>query len=154
MNRGTSQLFTSWTPIGDVSREMGGLMVLEKSHQHQKLREGYSSKDVDAFCENRVGAGFTKMGGGGNIRDGGMLSYQPRKLRERLGGRWLTNEFQMGDLLVFSVFTVHASLDNHSDKIRLSSDSRYQRASEPADERWIGANPIGHGPNAKKAMIC
>jgi hypothetical protein len=94
------------------------------------------------------------MGGGGNIRNGGWLSNQPAKLRERLGGRWLTNAFSAGDLLVFSVFTVHASLDNQSDKIRLSSDSRYQRASQPADERWIGPNPIGHGPEGKRGMIC
>ena len=154
MGRGTQQLFTAWTPLGDTTLEMGGLMVLEGSHKHQKLRDNYGSKDVDAFCSNKRGDNWQELGGGGNIRGGGMLSSQPRKLRERIGGRWLTNEFSAGDLLVFSVFTVHASLDNQSDKIRLSSDSRYQRASEPADERWIGANPIGHGPEAKRGMIC
>lgn len=75
-------------------------------------------------------------------------------LRERLGGCWLTNQFNMGDVLVFSGFTAHASLDNQSDKMRLSSDSRYQRASETADERWIGKNPISHGADAKRGMIC
>ena len=42
MNRGTHELFTSWTPLGDVSLEMGGLMMLEGSHHHRKLREVYS----------------------------------------------------------------------------------------------------------------
>ncbi len=154
MGRGTQQLFTAWTPLGDTTLEMGGLMILEGSNNHQKLRENYGSKDVDAFCSNKRDEKWSGMGGGGNIRDGGMLSSQPRKLRERIGGRWLSNEFRAGDLLVFSVFTVHASLDNQSNKIRLSSDSRYQRASEPADERWIGANPIGHGADAKRGMIC
>jgi hypothetical protein len=59
-----------------------------------------------------------------------------------------------GALLTFTTFLVHASLDNHSDRIRLSSDSRYQPASEPADERWIGPNPIAHGPQAKRGMVC
>jgi ectoine hydroxylase-related dioxygenase (phytanoyl-CoA dioxygenase family) len=154
MGRGTTDLFTAWTPLGDTSLEMGGLMVLEGSHRHRKLRENYSSKDVDAFCSNKRGDNWQQMGGGGNIRAGGWLSSQPAKLRDRLGGKWLTNEFRMGDLLVFSIYTVHASLDNQSDKIRLSSDTRYQRASEPADERWIGANPIAHGPAAKRGMIC
>ena len=154
MGRGTQELYTAWTPLGDTTLEMGGLMMLEGSHKHKKLRENYGSKDVDAFCSNKRGNEWQQMGGGGNIHTGGWLSNHPYKLRERLGGRWLTNEFQMGDLLVFSVFTVHASLDNQSDKIRLSSDSRYQRASEPADERWIGANPIGHGPEGKRGMIC
>ena len=42
--------------------------------------------------------------------------------------------------------TIHASLDNQTDRVRLSSDTRYQRASQPADTRWIGANPPTHGP--------
>jgi ectoine hydroxylase-related dioxygenase (phytanoyl-CoA dioxygenase family) len=154
MGRGTSELYTAWTPLGDVSYELGGLMVLEKSHLHQPLRENYCRKDVDAFCSNRRGDDWEQMGGGGNIRTGGWLSPHPAKLRNRLGGRWLTTEYRAGDLLTFSTFLVHASLDNRTDHIRLSSDSRYQRASEPADERWIGPNPIGHGPQAKRGMIC
>ena len=59
-----------------------------------------------------------------------------------------------GDVLTFSMAMVHASLDNQSKRFRLSSDSRYQLASEPADERWIGANPIAHGPAGKKGKIC
>ena len=153
MGRGTPELFTAWTPLGDTTLEMGGLIVLEDSHKHQKLRDNYGRKDVDAFCSNKRDESPTARVGN-NVRTNGWLSKQPAKLRERLGGRWLTNEFQMGDLLVFSVFTVHASLDNQSDKIRLSSDSRYQRASQPADERWIGANPVGHGPEGKRGVIC
>ena len=58
--------------------------------------------------------------------------------------RWLTTDYRAGDLLVFSMYTTHCSLDNTSDRIRLSSDTRYQLASEPLDERWIGENPIAH----------
>ncbi len=59
----------------------------------------------------------------------------------------------MGDVLIFSAFTVHGSLDNGSNQIRLSADSRYQRASEMADERWIGEHPPGHGTR-ERDMIC
>ncbi len=154
MGRGTTNLFTSWTPLGDVPLSMGGLMVLENSHLHEKLNRNYGSKDVDKFCKNRRAEDWSEMGGGGNIRSSGALSPNPARLRERLGGRWLTADFAMGDLLIFSMFTVHASLDNQSDGLRFSSDSRYQLASEPADERWIGDNPIAHGPAAKRGMIC
>ena len=153
MNRGTSNLYTSWTPVGDVPRHVGGLMVLENSHKIERLRNNYSSKDVDAFCENRK-PNHTAMGGGGNIREGGWLSNNPAKLRNALGGRWLTAEFRAGDVLIFSIYTVHASIDNKSDRVRLSSDSRYQLATEAVDERWIGENPVGHGLNAKRGMIC
>lgn len=153
MNRGTLDLYTSWTPIGDVPREMGGLMVLENSHKHAKLRAGYSSRDVDATCENKPGR--TSLGAKSDSpRAGGWLSDNPRRLREAFGSRWLTSEFRAGDLLMFSIFTVHASIDNKTDRVRLSSDSRYQRASEPADERWIGENPSGHGPESKRELIC
>ena len=154
MGRGTKQLYTAWTPYGDIPRQMGGLMVLERSHQNQRLVNGYGAKDVDKYCENRVGEGYTKMGGGGNITAGGWLSRDPVTLRKRLGGRWLTTDYQLGDVLIFSVFLVHCSLDNNSDRIRITSDTRYQLASEPVDERWIGDEPIAHGPDAKQGMIC
>jgi ectoine hydroxylase-related dioxygenase (phytanoyl-CoA dioxygenase family) len=75
-------------------------------------------------------------------------------LRCKYGGRWLSSEFEAGDVLIFGMFTIHASLDNHSPSIRLSSDSRYQLASEPVDERWVGSNPIGHSTAAKQSQIC
>ena len=47
-------------------------------------------------------------------------------------------------MVTFCMTLVHASLDNRTDQIRLSSDSRYQLATEAADGRWVGANPVGH----------
>lgn len=155
MGRGTRDLWTMWTPLGDVPLEQGGLLLLERSHVHKRLNENYGRKDVDSFCENKVGPDYTEMGGGGNIREGGWLSRDPIRLQRALGGRWLTcSDFRAGDLLTFPVFTVHGSLDNQSDCVRLSCDSRYQKASEPADERWIGARPPGHGAHSKRGMIC
>jgi hypothetical protein len=66
----------------------------------------------------------------------------------------LTTSFRAGDVLTFSMHTVHASLDNPSRHIRLSSDSRYQPASRPADERWIGENPVAHSRAGKRGRIC
>lgn len=154
MGRGTHNLLTAWTPMCDVPLELGGLMLLEKSHRHEQLNKNYGQKDVDKFCSNKRGENYTGMGGGGNISNGGWLSRNPLKLRENLGGRWLTAEYAAGDLLTFTMNTIHASIDNQSNRIRLSSDSRYQLASEPVDERWIGENPIAHGPAGKRGMIC
>ena len=44
--------------------------------------------------------------------------------------------------------------DNTTRTIRLSSDTRYQLASEPVDERWIGEHPIAHGVAGKRGKIC
>ena len=80
--------------------------------------------------------------------------------RERigLGGRWLTGSYRMGDLLLFSAYTLHSSLDNESDEIRISTDTRYQPASHPIDGRWVGEEAISgiHGHTAKhqRGRIC
>jgi ectoine hydroxylase-related dioxygenase (phytanoyl-CoA dioxygenase family) len=154
MGRGTHRLYTSWTPIGDCGLDVGGLIVLENSHRHKKLLANYCQKDVDAWCANRRDAAPTGLGEGGNIGRHGWLSKDPVSLRERLKGRWLTADYHAGDLVVFTVQTVHAGMDNRSAQIRLSTDTRYQLASEPVDERWIGPQPIAHGPEAKRGIIC
>ena len=150
MGRGTPRLYTAWTPIGDVDTQLGGLMILEGSHNHHKLRNGYCRMDVDAYCANTDGKDAWAKG------TAGWLGKDPNQIRRSLTGRWLTcPEYRAGDVVLFSVFTVHAGLDNQTaNRVRLSSDSRYQLAADPADERWIGENPVGHGPGGKKAMIC
>lgn len=151
MGRGTHQLYTSWTPLGDISLDMGGLMILEKSHHLESIRNRYGRRDVDSYCSNRKTASLYASG---EKWWNGALSKNPVSLRQKYGGRWLTNEFKAGDVLIFDMFTVHASLDNHSQQIRLSSDSRYQLASQPIDERWVGENPIGHSIAGKQGRVC
>lgn len=151
MGRGTHQLYTAWTPLGDVSLEMGGLMILEKSHHIDSITNSYGRMDVDSYCVNRKTA---ELYASGEKWWNGSLTKNPVSLRRRYGGRWLTNEFKAGDVLIFSVKTIHGSLDNQSQQIRLSLDSRYQLAKDPVDERWVGINPIAHSAAGKRGRIC
>jgi hypothetical protein len=149
MGRGTFNLCTAWIPYGTADLSLGGLMVLEGSHHKGDRLEGYLDHDVDSTCEN-----MSEEERKWKAHDGVLFS-NPVELRQRLGGRWLTAEFQPGDLLTFGMGLVHASLDNLSgNRIRLSSDTRYQLASEPVDERWIGDEPAGHGSRSNRKMIC
>lgn len=152
MGRGTHDLYTAWVPLGDAGFDVGGLMVLEGSHRLAQVREDYAKRDVDSYCANVEGEEEYARERG--WRWNGRILHDPVALREQLGGRWLTTEFEAGDLLTFSIYLVHASLDNRSDRFRLSSDSRYQLASVPIDERWVGEAPVGHGPGGKKGVIC
>jgi hypothetical protein len=153
MGRGTHQHMTCWLPYGDVSFELGGLMLLEQSFRRMDLLEKYVYRDVDAYCENKP-AEVAK------VKEGkwaftGTLSRNPPAVRNKFGGRWLTTEYEAGDFLTFGMFMVHASLDNRTEnRLRISSDTRYQRASEPIDERWVGVNPPAHGPGGKRNLIC
>lgn len=162
MGRGTKNLYTSWTPLGDVPLTLGGLMILENSHLLEKVKSTYGQMDVDAYCTNNEEAEIALA----DAEDkewhklwparvnGGMYSHDPISLRENLNRRWLSTDYQVGDVLVFSMFTMHASMDNQTNCFRLSTDSRYQLAADPIDERWVGKNPIGHTKGAKKGMIC
>ncbi len=149
MGRGTHQLFTAWTPMGDNSFDMGGLLILEGSHRDPGLAKRYWKFDVDAFCSNHEDKRDAKTKG-----TGGWLRGTAKQIRHAVGGRWVTGDFRMGDVVIFSVYTVHGGTDNHSNVLRLSTDTRYQRVSEAADERWVGEKPPAHGPLAKRGMIC
>ncbi len=153
MGRGTHRHMTCWLPYGDISYELGGLMVLEKSHHRMDLLEHYVYRDVDAFCANKPKDAENAKAGKWTFS--GTLSHNPPMVRNKFGGRWLTTEFRAGDFLTFGMFLVHASLDNRTEnRLRISSDSRYQRASEPIDERWVGVNPPGHSLAGKRGRIC
>jgi hypothetical protein len=154
MGRGTRRLYTAWTPVGDIPIRQGGLIILENSHRQAEKLTPYLDRDVDAYCTNRADAALIESGAKLWQDWDGALAKNPASLREKLGGRWLTAEFRAGDLLTFSMATVHGSLDNQSDRVRISSDSRYQLATDAVDERWVGENPIGHGVAGKRGRIC
>ncbi|MEM7134775.1 MAG: phytanoyl-CoA dioxygenase family protein [Chloroflexota bacterium] len=155
MGRGTNKLCTSWTPLGDVPLLMGGLMILENSHRLDGLKSTYGQLDVDLYCTNYPDA--TEIESGKKQwqhPQGGSYSHDAIATRSEFGRRWLTADYKMGDVLIFSMYTMHASMDNQTNHIRISTDTRYQLASEPVDERWIGENPIAHGLESKIGMIC
>ena len=167
MGRGTDQLVTAWTPLGDIPLHLGGLIILEGSHREKAGRlSEYLRQDVDTYCENGPNVEAIKTGKmhwehyDGSYREwSGAFTDNAPELRQNFGGRWLTSpEYRMGDVLLFTMATMHASLDNQSDRIRLSSDTRYQPAHLPADPRWIlgehGEKPFAHGQKAKQGKIC
>lgn len=132
MGRGSRRLMTCWTPLGDIDTALGGLAVCVGSHRldgFRRLRQTYGRMDVDRDVVND------------------WFTSDPGEITERFGGRWATTEFRAGDVVLFGMFTLHASLTNTTDRLRLSADTRYQPAAEPADDRWVrrdGKDPTGH----------
>jgi ectoine hydroxylase-related dioxygenase (phytanoyl-CoA dioxygenase family) len=152
MGRGTTNLYTAWVPFGDIPLNVGGLLLLEGSLHNEHVLESYCTLDYDSSCQNRPNENPLKTAG---FESTGALSNDMALTRDTVGGRLMTaEEYKMGDLLIFSVYTVHGSLDNQSREVRLSTDSRYQLACEPLDERWIGEHPPGHGGTSVRGMIC
>ena len=129
MGRGTQQLYTCWSPLGKVRFEDGPLCICTGSHNlpsFEKVRNTYGKMDVD---RDHVQGWFTS---------------DPIEVVDTYGGRWLTGEFEPGDVMVFGMYLLHGSIANCSNRYRLSCDTRYQLASEPMDERWVGEKPKAH----------
>ncbi|MDX2066473.1 MAG: phytanoyl-CoA dioxygenase family protein [Fimbriimonadaceae bacterium] len=151
MGRGSRRVCTAWVPFGDVPLEVGGLVIVEGSHRWREL-DGYRSLDVDTACENLPGKSQPEAHGHAGF---GVFEPEITAVGARFSARLLTcPEYRMGDLLTFRIDLLHGSLDNQTNQLRISSDTRYQPASEPADERWIGETPPGHGGAMVKPMIC
>jgi hypothetical protein len=109
--QGTTEVYTAWMPLIDCPMQVGPLQVAAGSHQ---------SGVYD----------FSVAGGAGGI-----------EITDPLEGRWVSDGFTVGDVLVFHSMTVHKGLPNRSDRLRMSMDVRYQLVSEPFN--FDNANPDG-----------
>ena len=91
-----------------------------------------------------IGSAPSSYAGGG--REGtraDVIDY----VRQKYGDRWLTTTYEPGDVLIFSMSTLHGAFDNRADgdRCRLSTDSRYYAAGEAPDPRWNGEDLAPHG---------
>lgn len=107
-NQGTANLTAAWIPLGDCAIEQGTLAILEGSQ-----KAGLQALQFHLGPGNRaavLGADLLKL-------------------------RWVTADFQAGDILLFPSLTVHSALENkHPESMRLSVDFRYQLEGEALTE--------------------
>ncbi len=106
-NQGTEELYACWMPLGDCPVALGGLSVLRGSH-----RLGI------APLEAALGPG-----------------HRQAKLDDRHAQlEWVGGDFRLGDAIIFHSLTVHRSLPNSTDRLRLSVDYRFQREGDALTE--------------------
>jgi hypothetical protein len=128
IGRGSPRVLSCWMPWGDVSADQGSLAICSGSHNlasFARLRDTYGRHDPDRD--------FIK----GADNAAGHFSFHLQEVTERFGGRWLTANFRAGDVLIFPPFTMHCALDNTTDRFRISSDTRFQPATDPTDARFM-----------------
>ena len=104
--RGAVETYSCWVPLGECPMELGGLAVWAGSQ-----RRGFVPHDVES-----PGA----VGGRGVPVDA--------------DASWHASDFELGDAIFFHSHTIHKALPNQtSDRMRLSTDNRYQAAQDEID---------------------
>jgi ectoine hydroxylase-related dioxygenase (phytanoyl-CoA dioxygenase family) len=102
--RGTPDTWTTWIPLGDCPRILGGLALARASHLGGLLP-----------TKAAYGAG----GAGIDVPDDTV---------------WLTTDYRAGDVIAFHSYNVHQGQDNLTgNQMRLSVDFRYQPVSHSVD---------------------
>lgn len=118
-------IYTGWMPLGDIPLELGPLAVLLGSHQFERVRATYGQMHT--------------------VRDKteGWFSTDALEMVEKFGGMWGTTNFTAGDVVLFGMRFMHGSLNNMTERYRLSSDCRYQLV---ANRKAEAGAPIAPGP--------
>lgn len=130
---GTNRLVTAWIPIGDVPVHMGGLVYLEGSHGlGRKLEAEFALSNAGLSPEERVSA-FNR-----NMSETGWISKNLPDMAERFDRRWLFADYEAGDVVLHSPYTIHAATTNTDPGgiMRLSTDIRFQNVADEIDARW------------------
>ena len=126
--RETQKVLTCWLVFTDVPLDKGPLFVIEGSHKYRDIYKKYYGFDVD---KNK------------NLK--ASIDSHPVDFAKERKSKILTAHFNPGDILIFGMYTVHGTFENHSkdNKIRLTCDIRFQPQKEPKDPRYFGVNPGG-----------
>ncbi len=66
---------------------------------------------------------------------------------------WATTDYRPGDVLLVHCLTSHAALPNHTDRLRISADFRWQAADQPAPAEMV-LGPAPARPNGRRGRHC
>ncbi|MDC0228183.1 phytanoyl-CoA dioxygenase family protein, partial [Alphaproteobacteria bacterium] len=126
--RKTQKVLTCWLVFTDISFDKGPLFIIEGSHKLKEIKNKYKNFDVDLHKDLKA-----------------TIETHPVEFAKERNTRILTAKFKPGDALIFGMYTVHGTFENHAKdkKIRLTCDIRFQPENEPKDPRYFGYRPTG-----------
>jgi ectoine hydroxylase-related dioxygenase (phytanoyl-CoA dioxygenase family) len=133
LRAGTDKLCTSWIPLGDTPVEMGGLIYLEQSDAvGRRMEAEFRERNAELPPEERISA-YNR-----NMREAGWISTDLPNMANRFKSRWLVADYEAGDMVIHSPYMIHAATANRDSlsRMRLSTDIRFQLASDFIDQRW------------------
>ncbi|KAK5048680.1 hypothetical protein LTR84_005771 [Exophiala bonariae] len=144
LRHGEDTSVTAWVPMGDISRQGGGLIYLETGHLlGEEIERAFTAKaQASGLTEEETRNAFNQ-----NMMSGGLLADGPLAFGKEHNRRWLLTEYQAGDVVFHNAYAIHASTINHDPegRIRLGTDLRFVDSSRPWDERWSKDYKFGDG---------
>lgn len=100
---GEDTAVTAWVPLGDISRQGGGLIYLEKGHT-------LGAEIEQEFTKKAKAAGLTdeeaKSAFNQNMMAGGLLSDGPLQFAKQYNRRWLLTAYEAGDVVLHNAYAV------------------------------------------------
>ncbi|KAF2006256.1 hypothetical protein P154DRAFT_517909 [Amniculicola lignicola CBS 123094] len=135
LRHGEPTSFTAWVPMGDISLTGGGLIYLEDGHTlGQEVEAEFTKKATECGLNEEE----TKNAFNQNMLSTGLLADGPSGYSDAFGRRWLVTEYEAGDVVLHTPYTIHASTINHDPDniIRVGTDLRFVDGSKPWDTRW------------------
>ncbi len=115
--QGNFDTYTCWTPLGDCPVELGGLALVPHSHKVERVLDHHFS----------LGAGRLNVN------------------TDAYAGEWHSNDYEVGDCLMFHSLTLHRALPNETeDRLRLSLDNRYTAKGAPVSAHMLTPHLDAH----------
>ena len=106
----TTDMITAWIAVTESTRETGCLLVAPGSHQHGLALHCHDTR----------------------------ANYSRQAIPDRLvGEKRVALEAAPGDVIFLHKLTMHASLENRSERVRWSLDLRYNPTGQPTGRPWF-----------------
>ena len=103
LRHGDDTSLTAWVPVGDVPLDGGGLIYLEDGASlGREIEKGF----FDRAAETGLSEEDAKNAFNRNMMDGGLLADGPKEFGETHGRRWLVTDYEAGDLVLHTPYTV------------------------------------------------
>ena len=123
---------TVWIPLMDIDASIGGLAVGRDSHKEGLHEVWWKGKDYLGVAENAEQAQVWR-------KEGGVVVAGTTKPKDT-DRVWLRSDYQLGDVLIFHPLMMHTGVANTSNKVRISTDFRYQR--KGTQTNWESHTPM------------
>lgn len=145
LRAGDAEFLTSWVPIGDCAANGGGLIYMEDSARlGREIEDDFTERANEKLFtdEERINAFNVQMNKSGQLSNDAELFA--REMQDRLGERgkrprWLTANYEAGDVVFHDPYMIHGAGRNEDEKgrIRLSCDLPFYEDGAACDERWM-----------------